>query len=66
MGFRLGAGLSLSSYRREWLVRDVVAGGPDDMLVPQGMTYAELAGLPLTPELAGQDPAEPQGRGVLR
>jgi high affinity sulfate transporter 1 len=45
--FRLGAGLSLSSYRREWLVRDVVAGVVlTTLLVPQGMAYAELAGLP--------------------
>jgi high affinity sulfate transporter 1 len=39
--------LSLSSYRREWLVRDVVAGVVlTTLLVPQGMAYAELAGLP--------------------
>ena len=37
----------LSSYRREWLPRDVVAGLVlTALLVPQGMAYAELAGLP--------------------
>ena len=45
--FRLARGLSLSSYRREWLARDVVAGIVlSTLLVPQGMAYAELAGLP--------------------
>ena len=35
------------SYRREWLHRDVVAGlALTALLVPQGMAYAELAGLP--------------------
>ena len=35
------------SYRREWLRRDVVAGLVlTALLVPQGMAYAELAGLP--------------------
>ncbi|WP_240529863.1 SulP family inorganic anion transporter [Streptomyces mangrovisoli] len=38
---------TLSSYRREWLVKDVVAGVVlTTLLVPQGMAYAELAGLP--------------------
>jgi high affinity sulfate transporter 1 len=37
----------VSSYRREWLPRDVVAGLVlTALLVPQGMAYAELAGLP--------------------
>src|SRR3954463_13997738 len=37
----------LSSYRRSWLRRDVVAGLVlTALLVPQGMAYAELAGLP--------------------
>lgn len=37
----------LSSYRREWLVKDLVAGIVlTTLLVPQGMAYAELAGLP--------------------
>ena len=41
-GFR-----AVSSYRREWLVKDVVAGVVlTTLLVPQGMAYAELAGLP--------------------
>jgi high affinity sulfate transporter 1 len=45
--FGLAGGLSLSSYRREWLVKDVVAGVVlTTLLVPQGMAYAELAGLP--------------------
>jgi high affinity sulfate transporter 1 len=45
--FRLAGGLSLPSYRREWLARDVVAGVVlSTLLVPQGMAYAELAGLP--------------------
>ena len=44
---RLARGLSLSSYRREWLAKDVVAGIVlSTLLVPQGMAYAELAGLP--------------------
>ncbi len=35
------------SYRREWAPRDVVAGMVlASLLVPQGMAYAELAGLP--------------------
>ena len=45
--FRLARGLRLSSFRREWLVKDVVAGIVlTTLLVPQGMAYAELAGLP--------------------
>jgi len=44
---RLAPGLSLSAYRREWLGKDVVAGIVlSTLLVPQGMAYAELAGLP--------------------
>ncbi|HEY7594774.1 MAG TPA: sulfate permease [Actinophytocola sp.] len=35
------------TYRRQWLVKDVVAGIVlTTVLVPQGMAYAELAGLP--------------------
>jgi high affinity sulfate transporter 1 len=35
------------SYRRRWLAKDVVAGFVlTSLLVPQGMAYAELAGLP--------------------
>ena len=35
------------SYRRAWLGRDLLAGiGLTALLVPQGMAYAELAGLP--------------------
>src|SRR5437588_2454831 len=38
---------TLSSYRISWLRRDVVAGIVlTTLLVPQGMAYAELAGLP--------------------
>ncbi len=38
---------SLRGYRRPWLGRDVVAGLVlSALLVPQGMAYAELAGLP--------------------
>ena len=45
--FRLGRGLALSSFRRDWLTRDIVAGVVlTTLLVPQGMAYAELAGLP--------------------
>src|SRR5215469_3221187 len=44
---RLARGLALSSFRREWLAKDVVAGIVlTTLLVPQGMAYAELAGLP--------------------
>src|SRR5215212_6311754 len=38
---------ALATYRRAWLPRDVVAGVVlATLLVPQGMAYAELAGLP--------------------
>jgi MFS superfamily sulfate permease-like transporter len=41
-GFQVAAG-----YRRAWLVKDVIAGVVlTTLLVPQGMAYAELAGLP--------------------
>src|SRR5215472_12268607 len=44
---RLARGLALSSFQREWLAKDVVAGIVlTTLLVPQGMAYAELAGLP--------------------
>ena len=37
----------LASYRAGWLRRDVVAGLVlTALLVPQGMAYAQLAGLP--------------------
>jgi high affinity sulfate transporter 1 len=44
----VAAGLhNLSSYQASWLRRDVVAGLVlTALLVPQGMAYAELAGLP--------------------
>jgi high affinity sulfate transporter 1 len=46
--FRWVPGLqAIRTYRREWLGRDVVAGIVlTTLLVPQGMAYAELAGLP--------------------
>src|SRR6201995_5415805 len=45
--FTLARGLGLSSFRRDWLIRDLVAGLVlTARLVPQGMAYAELAGLP--------------------
>ncbi len=46
--FRWLPGLqALRSYRREWLPKDVIAGVVlTTLLVPQGMAYAELAGLP--------------------
>jgi high affinity sulfate transporter 1 len=38
---------AVRSYRRAWLAKDVVAGVVlTTLLVPQGMAYAELAGLP--------------------
>src|SRR3984957_19602573 len=46
--FGLVPGLQvISSYRRQWLLKDVIAGIVlTTLLVPQGMAYAELAGLP--------------------
>jgi high affinity sulfate transporter 1 len=46
--FRWVPGLqAVSTYRRQWLVKDIVAGIVlTTLLVPQGMAYAELAGLP--------------------
>ena len=46
--FGLVPGLQvISSYRRQWLPKDVIAGVVlTTLLVPQGMAYAELAGLP--------------------
>ena len=45
---RVAPGIALAkSYRREWLVKDAVAGLVlSTLLVPQGLAYAELAGLP--------------------
>jgi MFS superfamily sulfate permease-like transporter len=38
---------ALAGYHRRWLVKDLVAGIVlTTLLVPQGMAYAELAGLP--------------------
>ena len=40
----------ISSYQRRWLLKDVIAGVVlTTLLVPQGMAYAELAGLPPPP-----------------
>ena len=40
-------GRLVATYRREWLAKDVLAGVVlTTLLVPQGMAYAELAGLP--------------------
>ena len=37
----------VANYRREWLGKDIIAGLVlSALLVPQGMAYAELAGLP--------------------
>ena len=45
-GFVPGLAL-VGSYQRDWLVKDLVAGLVlSALLVPQGMAYAELAGLP--------------------
>jgi high affinity sulfate transporter 1 len=46
--FRVLPGLqAVSTYQRAWLAKDVVAGVVlTTLLVPQGMAYAELAGLP--------------------
>src|SRR5437660_5869899 len=47
MSRRLPGVRALASYRTSWLRRDVVAGVVlATLLVPQGMAYAELAGLP--------------------
>src|SRR5438270_4786844 len=48
MGSRSLPGLrAIASYQASWLRRDVVAGIVlTTLLVPQGMAYAELAGLP--------------------
>ena len=48
VGARHRAGLDvLASYRARWLRKDLVAGLVlTALLVPQGMAYAELAGLP--------------------
>src|SRR5260370_26377161 len=46
--FGLVPGLQvISSYRRQWLLKDVIAGVVlTTLLVPQGMAYAERAALP--------------------
>lgn len=48
---RLSAVTWLSGYSRDWLASDLTAGFITvDLLIPQGMAYAVLAGLP--PEVA--------------
>src|SRR6201999_888864 len=45
--FTLAGGLGLSSFRRDWLIKDLVAGLVlTTLLVPPGMAYANLGGLP--------------------
>jgi high affinity sulfate transporter 1 len=45
--FQLPGLRAISSYQRRWLLKDIVAGVVlTTLLVPQGMAYAELAGLP--------------------
>src|SRR3954464_2663014 len=47
VGQRVPGLRAVSTYRRDWLVKDLVAGLVlSTLLVPQGMAYAELAGLP--------------------
>ena len=44
---RVLPGRELAGYQRGWLPKDIVAGLVlSALLVPQGMAYAELAGLP--------------------
>src|SRR5438270_9023442 len=44
---RLPGARQLAAYRTSWLRHDIVAGVVlSTLLVPQGMAYAELAGLP--------------------
>ena len=47
----------LASYRPAWLRRDLVAGLVlSTLLVPQGMAYAQLAGLPAITGPVHDDP----------
>jgi len=49
---------TLRTYKRAWLPRDLVAGVVlSALLVPQGMAYAELAGLPRSPDCIRRSPA---------
>lgn len=44
---KLPGARSLQGYKQQWLKRDIIAGIVlSTLLVPQGMAYAELAGLP--------------------
>jgi MFS superfamily sulfate permease-like transporter len=54
---------AISSYRREWLARDIVAGVVlTTLLVPQGMAYAR-PGLLARADDRRDDPAADRGRG---
>jgi high affinity sulfate transporter 1 len=47
MAFKVQGVEVVRTYKREWLSKDIVAGlALTAILVPQGMAYAELAGLP--------------------
>ena len=51
----------ISSYQRRWLLKDVIAGVVlTTLLVPQGMAYAELAGLPPPPSATKPAPSGPR------
>ena len=55
----------VSSYQRKWLAKDVIAGVVlTTLLVPQGMAYAELAGLPPITGLYTLDHVPARLRGV--
>ena len=55
----------LRRYERSWLPKDVVAGLVlSALLVPQGMAYAELAGLPPVTGLYTSDPVPARVCGV--
>ena len=60
---------ALATYERAWLPKDLVAGLVlTTLLVPQGMAYAELAGLPPITGLYTIDllPARLRGRSGRR
>jgi MFS superfamily sulfate permease-like transporter len=56
---------ALANYRISWLRSDIVAGVVlTTLLVPQGMAYAELAGLPAITGPLHHDPVPGRLRGV--